>query len=258
MAASSDLLVKDSSVKSLIGQRQSSSSPRSSVESPNTDSSVPISSRERAIHVSNHQTNLTVPLTSSSSFSSVSEIVPVIENEVRRHRWKKNKSSANKEHSRVENTATARFERTKQEKQPRAFVDYNKKAKGCHGNVCCRCIGGFTADCAAVCCCPLALLHLAALTFIRLPTAVAWKVVVKLKNRVFTKRNVPKDPGDISGRSKSSYPWSDGNSPEGSMSSHMQEQMAKFDLERQNLWKHIEAGRLEFGGGGLSLRTDSM
>jgi hypothetical protein len=61
-----------------------------------------------------------------------------------------------------------------------------------HGSMCCKCAAGFTADCAAVCCCPLALLHLAAMALIRLPSAMAWKMIVNLKKEEQRKRQARK------------------------------------------------------------------
>lgn len=140
-------------------------------------------------------------------------------------------------------------ERGKQAKQPRG-AESEKKGKGCQDNVCCKCMAGFTADCAAVCCCPLALLHLAALTFIRLPTAIAWKMLVNLKNRIYTKRRPPRDGEDDSPRPKLSSPWSYGSSPEANID--MGNHRARFDS--QKLWQHFDAGRLDFGG--ISMRRE--
>lgn len=42
-------------------------------------------------------------------------------------------------------------------------------------------VGGATAECAAVCCCPCALVHLAVLAFVKLPVGLCKKAMKKMK-----------------------------------------------------------------------------
>ncbi|KAI5068753.1 hypothetical protein GOP47_0017098 [Adiantum capillus-veneris] len=246
MAPSAHLLVPDSSVKALILQGKASSSPSSSIDSPTTEPSLPPSSPSEGLY--NPNLDLTLPSSSSSSCSLVPEIVRIPEHEGPQKRRKKKKKQSEVNRHNYKNGNMDPPIQLKQQK--RGSADFDKKRKGCQDNVCCKCLAGFTADCAAVCCCPLALLHLAALTFIRLPAALAWKMLVNLKNRIYTKSQPAGDGEDDSPRPKFSSPWSYGSSPEGNID--LRNHRARFD--NQNLWQHFDAGRLDFGG--LSMRRE--
>ncbi|XP_024401948.1 uncharacterized protein [Physcomitrium patens] len=52
----------------------------------------------------------------------------------------------------------------------------------------CKCMAGAAADCTAVCCCPLSLLHLLALAFIKLPSTVAIRTLRKMKSKLRKKQ----------------------------------------------------------------------
>lgn len=81
-------------------------------------------------------------------------------------------------------------------------------APACSGGMCkvCQCAAGLTADCAAVCCCPLSVLHLLVLGCVKLPCIVVCKGLVSVK-RKFRKRrrrsSVPRYERDDSLRQKS-------------------------------------------------------
>lgn len=237
------LLLTDSSAKALIPQHISSSSPISSTDSP-TEPSLPASSPpQHPVHICNPQLDLSILSSSSSSFSLVPEIIPVPGNNGPWQRQKKQQHHGHKRHyNRDGKTDHAGEKRSKlvRSHTPRA-------AFACQGNACCKCVAGFTADCAAICCCPLALLHLAALTFIRLPTAVAWKMLVKLKNRICTKKlPTTKDGQEDSPRPKiTTPPWPYGGSPEAGTTDPAV-QVMRFDS--QKLSQLFETGNLEFGG----------
>ncbi|MCO5592414.1 hypothetical protein L7F22_046417 [Adiantum nelumboides] len=250
MAPPPHLLVPDSSGKALISQGKGSSLPTSSIGSPTEPSLPPSSPSEGSVQVYNHHLDVTLPSSSSSSSSLVPEIVPIPEYEGPRQQRKKKKKQSAVNRDKKYGNIDPFFESRKQQKLQRGSAEFDKKRKGCQDNVCCKCMAGFTADCAAVCCCPLALLHLAALTFVRLPAAMAWKMLVNLKNRIYTKRHPARDGEDDSPRPKFSSPWSYGSSPEGNidLGSHR----PRFD--NQSLWQHFDAGRLDFGG--LSMRRE--
>lgn len=52
----------------------------------------------------------------------------------------------------------------------------------------CKCMAGAAADCTAVCCCPLSLLHLLALACIKLPSIVVIRTLKKVKSKFRRKR----------------------------------------------------------------------
>lgn len=56
--------------------------------------------------------------------------------------------------------------------------------------------GGTTAACAALCCCPCGLVHLAALAFVKLPTGLCKKALKKIKKKVKAKKRVQDKPAD--------------------------------------------------------------
>eukprot|EP00250_Pteridium_aquilinum_P032844 c478_g1_i1 orf=576-1343(-) len=253
MAPPPPLHVPDSSVKALIIQHKSSTSPTSSIDSPTEPSLVPTPSPSQpsSLFTNPHSDlSLSLPSGSSSSNSLVPEITPVSECEGPRQRRKKKQPRAHMKQKHAVNLDHVSEERSKQALPRRDSADFQKKRKGCHDNVCCKCAAGFTADCAAVCCCPLALLHLVALTFIRLPTAMAWKMVVRLKNKVYTKRRPAKDREEESPGPKFANSWSYAASPEGMNDPRLH--TASFDS--QNLWQHFDAGSLDFGS--LSMRRE--
>lgn len=56
--------------------------------------------------------------------------------------------------------------------------------------------GGTTAAFAAVCCCPCALVHLAALAFVKLPAGLCKKALKKIRRKVKAKKRVQDKPAD--------------------------------------------------------------
>lgn len=242
------LLLPNSSAKALIPQQISSSSPISSIDSP-TEPSLPASPPQHPVYICNPQLDLSILSSSSSSFSLVPEIIPVPGNNGPRHREKKKQHHGQKRHynrdGKTDHASEKRSKLVRPHTAREAFADHHREGKACQDKVCCKCVAGFTADCAAICCCPLALLHLAALTFIRLPTAVAWKMLVKLKTRICTKRLPLKDGAEDSPRPKIETPWPYGGSPEAG-TTDPSVQVMRFDS--QKLWQHFETGNLEFGG----------
>lgn len=244
------LLVPDSSAKALIAQQRSSSSPTSSIDSP-IEPRVPVASPSPpSPHFCNPQVDPSLPASSSSSSNLVPEIQPVPQSKAARHRRRTQERHVHKKDKQDERLEYANQERTTQRMPRRDSPHFQKKRKGCQDNVCCKCAAAFTADCAAVCCCPLALLHLAALAFIRLPTAVAWKMLVNLKNKIYPKRRSTKTSEEDSPRPNAST-WSCGSSPEeGGVDPGAH--AASFDTE--NLWQHFEGSGLDFGG--LSMRRE--
>eukprot|EP00246_Nothoceros_aenigmaticus_P013314 TRINITY_DN452_c0_g1_i1.p1 TRINITY_DN452_c0_g1~~TRINITY_DN452_c0_g1_i1.p1 ORF type:complete len:275 (-),score=27.53 TRINITY_DN452_c0_g1_i1:279-1103(-) len=68
-------------------------------------------------------------------------------------------------------------------------------APACTGRMCKvgKCAAGFTADCAAVCCCPLSVLHLLVLGCVKLPSIVVYKGYLGLKAKFRKRRR--KTPG---------------------------------------------------------------
>ena len=52
----------------------------------------------------------------------------------------------------------------------------------------CKCMAGAAADCTAVCCCPLSLLHLLALACIKLPSIIVIRTLRKVKTKIRKKR----------------------------------------------------------------------
>ena len=129
-----------------------------------------------------------------------------------------------------------------------------KKKKLWHDYMCCRCASRFTVDCAAVCCCPLALVHLAALTFIRLPASLLWRMLVNLKSRMCVKRPPPTEDMEFdegsSVRRRTNGNFHNGKEDEAlEPSSH---RIIRF--ESQKLWQHFGTGDLDFGG--FTMRGD--
>ena len=60
----------------------------------------------------------------------------------------------------------------------------------------CRCVAGAAADCTAVCCCPLSLLHLLALACIKLPSIVVIRVLRKVKAKLRKKQKCQESAND--------------------------------------------------------------
>lgn len=56
--------------------------------------------------------------------------------------------------------------------------------------------GGTTAACAALCCCPCGLVHLAALAFVKLPTGLCKKALKKIRKKVKGKKRVQDKPAN--------------------------------------------------------------
>lgn len=52
----------------------------------------------------------------------------------------------------------------------------------------CKCVAGAAADCTAVCCCPLSLLHLLALACIKLPSVMVIRTLRKVKSKLRKKQ----------------------------------------------------------------------
>lgn len=80
-------------------------------------------------------------------------------------------------------------------------------APACSGRMCkvCKCAAGLTADCAAVCCCPLSVLHLLVLGCVKLPCIVVYKGYRSIKRRFRKRRrSVPRYEQEDSLRQKSS------------------------------------------------------
>lgn len=176
--------------------------------------------------------------------SSSSSSLPEIAHNKNNHGLKRRKRD-----SKLEKHGEKRKQRRPPDK-PNFKGSFRNDRRGCQENVCCKCAAGLTADCAALCCCPFALLHLLALTFIKLPSAVVWRMLVSMKNRLCSK-NLPLDAHEEDDDPRPSFtpPWSYKDSPEGSDPfAHV----VRFDS--QKLWKHFEAGHLGFGG--LSMKRD--
>lgn len=68
------------------------------------------------------------------------------------------------------------------------------KAHQCHG--CGEVAGDTTAAFAAVICCPCALLHLAALAFVKLPAGLCKKTLKKIRGKVKAKKQIQDKPAD--------------------------------------------------------------
>lgn len=118
---------------------------------------------------------------------------------------------------------------------------------GCHNNACCHCVARFSTDCAVICCCPLALLHLLALTFIKLPSIIAWRMIVKLKKRLCLCTRSPADVSKQDGLNPASS-----TQRESSEGSDASPHVLQFDSPK--LVKYFEADHLGFGG--ISLKRD--
>lgn len=69
-----------------------------------------------------------------------------------------------------------------------SFEECNSSVRPPKGNGACKCAAGLITDVAVVCCCPFSLLHLLAIAFIKLPTAVVSKTMTRIKNKVAAKR----------------------------------------------------------------------
>ncbi|GLJ16807.1 hypothetical protein SUGI_0289590 [Cryptomeria japonica] len=126
----------------------------------------------------------------------------------------------------------------------------NKSNRGkCGGNVCrgrqvCNCAASYAADCAAICCCPCALLHLFILAFVVAPCALARKAFCYVKKKAKPQLSVTNDNGDDDERGKDEYftpPWSCTQSPVGESFS------PKVDTEMV-WWELYAAGHMGFGG----------
>ncbi|KAJ7558618.1 hypothetical protein O6H91_04G048400 [Diphasiastrum complanatum] len=59
----------------------------------------------------------------------------------------------------------------------------NRPPKAKAGKMC-ECMAGISGDCAAICCCPLVLLHLLTLVLFKLPAAAARKLIAGIKKRL--------------------------------------------------------------------------
>lgn len=122
-----------------------------------------------------------------------------------------------------------------------------KNSVGCRSQVC-SCAASFTADCAAICCCPCAILHLLILAFVKVPASFARKALCYARKKaVLRKRPADHkdDHDDEDHRGRYSFsPWSYTDSPATSTGSPAP---PKFDT--QKLWAELyEAGHMGFGG----------
>ncbi|KAJ7558621.1 hypothetical protein O6H91_04G048600 [Diphasiastrum complanatum] len=68
-------------------------------------------------------------------------------------------------------------------RQPLSQKSPNRSPKIKAGKIC-NCMAGVSGDCAAICCCPLVLLHLLALVLFKLPAAAARKLIAGIKKRL--------------------------------------------------------------------------
>jgi hypothetical protein len=127
-----------------------------------------------------------------------------------------------------------------------------RSKKKLHDYMCCRCASRLTVDCAAVCCCPLALVHLAVLALIRLPASVLWRMLRNLRSRMCVGRppiQALEEQG--SNRSLPRGGLTDASDAE-SVASHRGGAVVRF--ESQKLWQHF--GTADFGFGGFPMRAD--
>ncbi|KAH7438815.1 hypothetical protein KP509_04G032400 [Ceratopteris richardii] len=144
--------------------------------------------------------------------------------------------------------------RSTPEDQSRGFPIFHENRKGFHGTVCCKGVAALLADCVALSCCPCAVLHLLALICVRLPIAVAQKLIVNTKDMIFSKRHPRNGRRDINLGCDLRKSWSNENSPDRYASINAKTTTGSFDIDMQNFWQAFEAGRLEFGR--LSVRKD--
>ncbi|MCO5571931.1 hypothetical protein L7F22_025682 [Adiantum nelumboides] len=106
---------------------------------------------------------------------------------------------------------------------------------------CCRCAGAFAADCAALCCCPCAIISLLALVVVELPAALARRLITQWKKRLSVKNSVESSREDslsISTLSRSRREPCKGAEAQAV-------RMIRFDTE--NLLKHFDAEHVGFG-----------
>lgn len=66
--------------------------------------------------------------------------------------------------------------------------DDGTSVKTPRGSSACKCAAGLTADVAVVCCCPFSLLHLLAIAFVKVSTAVVSPTLTKIKRKVAARR----------------------------------------------------------------------
>ncbi|KAI5071893.1 hypothetical protein GOP47_0014144 [Adiantum capillus-veneris] len=105
---------------------------------------------------------------------------------------------------------------------------------------CCRCAGAFAADCAALCCCPCAIISLLAFIVVELPSALATRMISHWKKRLSVK-----DSADScsSNRDDSHSIATPTRAHKGAEVQAVH--MIRFDTE--NLLKHFDAEHVGFG-----------
>lgn len=136
-------------------------------------------------------------------------------------------------------------------KSNNSIYSHQKNNISCRGKVC-SCVASFTADCAAICCCPCAILHLLVLAFVKVPSSFARKALCYARKKAALRSSNRKRPEDHKDdhddedhRGRYSFsPWSYTDSPATSDGSR-----APPKLDTQNFWAELyEAGHMGFGG----------
>ncbi|MCO5600965.1 hypothetical protein L7F22_055082 [Adiantum nelumboides] len=110
---------------------------------------------------------------------------------------------------------------------------------------CCRCAGAFAADCAALCCCPCAIVSLLGFVVVELPAALARRLITQWKKRLSVKNSAESNRDDslsISTLSRSRRELC--KEPCTGAEAHAV-RMIRFDTE--NLLKHFDAEHVGFG-----------
>lgn len=127
-----------------------------------------------------------------------------------------------------------------------------KNNRSCKGEVC-SCAASFTADCAAICCCPCAILHLLVLAFVKVPSSFARKAVCYARKKAALRTSNRKNPADHKDdhddedQHRGRYSFSPWSCPDSPSTSHGSPAPPKFDT--QKLWTELyEAGHIGFGG----------
>ncbi|KAH7300350.1 hypothetical protein KP509_24G057800 [Ceratopteris richardii] len=130
------------------------------------------------------------------------------------------------------------------------------RCRKCHDSsvhqVCCRCLGSFAADCAAICCCPCAVFSLLAMFLIHLPSALAKRAIGRMKKTVCGKKGAPScDNNDRKDAKFAMSPPISDNAPCKENKEAEALHIVRFDSE--NLLKYFGAEHVGFG----SLSHDS-
>lgn len=111
---------------------------------------------------------------------------------------------------------------------------------------CCRCAGAFAADCAALFCCPCAVLSLLGFILVELPSALGRKMVTHLQKRLCIKDAASAHSSRRGDNSHTIFTptWSYRERSEGE-GEKQAVSIIRFDT--QNLLKHFEAEHVGFG-----------